>query len=295
MVSASKPQRALITGAEGFTGKYLAKALTEAGYEVFGTTQRTLDLCDRVSVQSLIKDIQPNVIAHLAGISSVVGHELSKIYETNLLGSLYLLEALAELKIKPRAILLASSANIYGNCASDSISETQIPEPINDYAVSKFAMEQMAKLWMNRLPLFIVRPFNYTGVGQTSHFLIPKIIDHFKTKQAVIYLGNLDVWREFNDVRFVTSAYEKLLNLSPVGQIINICTGQVYSLREIISLCEEITGHSITVQVNPKFVRANEVRILQGDNARLKSLIGDSQFPTLKDTLTWMLNDTGAH
>ncbi|MBX9838685.1 MAG: GDP-mannose 4,6-dehydratase, partial [Silvanigrellaceae bacterium] len=138
-------------------------------------------------------------------------------------------------------------------------------------------------------------PFNYTGVGQKEHFLIPKIVSHFKAKKDVIELGNLDVWREFGDVRFVTKAYSQLLNLSPKGQTFNICTGQCYSLREIMTLCEEITGHHMEIKVNPKFVRDNEVRVLKGDNHRLMTMIGGGEIPMLKETLTWMLNSKGAN
>lgn len=304
MATASKSPRVLITGIEGFTGQYLADLMSSAGYEVFGTSYNCptkikntfdLDLCDRDSVRKIIQDIKPDVVAHLAAISFVAEGDIARIYNTNFLGSFYLLEALGSLQSnRPRAVLLASSANVYGNTSTEIIHEDVTPEPTNDYAVSKYAMEKMAKLWMDRLPVFIVRPFNYTGVGQPEHFLIPKIVNHFKNKKTLIELGNLDVWREFGDVRFVTETYKKLLDLSPAGQTLNICTGQVYSLREVISLCEEITGNRIEVQVNPKFARENEVRILQGDNKRLKSLIGEYQIPSLKETLTWMLSKSNA-
>lgn len=307
MVAVSKIPRALITGVEGFTGQYLMDVMSSAGYEVFGTTYNSsnkstnvlyLDLCDRNAVREIINDIKPDVVAHLAGISFVAENDISQIYKSNLLGSFYLLEALGNLQSSlPRAVLLASSANVYGNSSLGVLNEEVTPEPANDYAVSKYAMEKMAKLWMGRLPIFIVRPFNYTGVGQNEQFLISKIVTHFKNKKKVIELGNLDVWREFGDVRFVTETYEKLLDLCPSGQTINICTGRVYSLREVIALCEEITGRPIEVQVNPKFVRENEVHMLKGDNSRLKSLIGACQMPSLEETLTWMLNESqgGTH
>lgn len=298
IASNNKP-RALITGAEGFTGKYLTQTLVESGYDVFGTVFNNtvhspnhipLDLCDQDAVKKLVHEIQPVVVAHLGAMSFVHDNNVSKIYETNLLGTYALLDALGSLKDKkPKSVLLASSANIYGNSSCEIISEDTPPQPVNDYGVSKYAMEQMAQLWMNRLPIFIVRPFNYTGVGQKDHFLIPKIIKHFKEKSPFIELGNLDVWREFGDVRFVTKAYGDLLEQSPQGKTFNICTGQCYSLREIISLCKEITGHQIEIKVNPQFVRENEVKVLKGDNQRLMSVIGNHTPPSLRDTLSWMI------
>jgi len=149
----------------------------------------------------------------------------------------------------------------------------------------------MARLWLDKLPLFIVRPFNYTGAGQDEKFLIPKIVSHFKKKKPVIELGNLDVWREFGDVRSVANIYKKLIETCPAGETLNICTGTTYSLKEVVSLCEKITGHKIEIKVNPEFVRANEVRELTGDNSRLKGCINDWEMHKLEDTLQWMLSD----
>jgi nucleoside-diphosphate-sugar epimerase len=172
------------------------------------------------------------------------------------------------------------------------LNEKTPPAPANDYAVSKLAMEHMARLWMDRLPLCIVRPFNYTGVGQDKKFLIPKIVSHFQQKKAVIELGNLDIWREFGDVRTVAETYRKLLEKTlPSGKIINVCTGQAHSLREVVALCEKISGHRLEILVNPKFVRANEVRMLIGDNGYLQTLIGPWDGPGFQETLRWMLEE----
>jgi nucleoside-diphosphate-sugar epimerase len=163
--------------------------------------------------------------------------------------------------------------------------------PGNDYAVSKLAMEHMASLWFDKLPIVITRPFNYTGRGQSENFLIPKIVAHFRRGAEVIELGNLDVWRDFSDVRAVVEAYCRLLESNPAGQIVNVCSGVVHSLREIIAMLENITGHTMRVEVNPAYVRSNEVRSLCGDPAYLRSLIGDWRTPALEETLQWMLSD----
>ncbi|MFA2151318.1 GDP-mannose 4,6-dehydratase, partial [Escherichia coli] len=98
-----------------------------------------------------------------------------------------------------------------------------------------------------------------------DNFLLPKIVKHFKAKAPVIELGNIDVWRDFTDVRALSQAYVKLLQAKPTGEVINICSGRTYSLRKIIELCEKITGHHLEIQVNQAFVRANEVKTLSGD------------------------------
>jgi nucleoside-diphosphate-sugar epimerase len=278
---------ALITGLDGFTGGYLKSELTSNGYNVIGLSS---DLTDFDAVANEISEINPDTVAHLAGIAFVGHGNANAFYEVNLIGTRNLLAALAQHAPDVSSILLASSANIYGNRAEGILNEDTAPDPINDYAVSKFAMEKMAKLWLDRLPLFIVRPFNYTGVGQDEKFLIPKIVTHFREKKPVIELGNLDVWREFGDVRAVADAYRNLLEQCPAGETLNVCTGQTHSLREVVGICEKITGHNIEIKVNPQFVRANEVRELTGDNSRLKTHIGDWHTPSLDETLSWMLN-----
>ncbi|MCF6281534.1 MAG: GDP-mannose 4,6-dehydratase [Candidatus Polarisedimenticolaceae bacterium] len=280
--------RILVTGLDGFTGGYVQSELEENGDSVVGLS---CDLTDQNAVMAEIAQVRPEAVVHLAGIAFVGHGDANLFYQVNLVGTRNLLEALAHEAPDVRRILLVSSANIYGNRSEGILSEEAIPDPANDYAVSKCAMEQMARLWIDRLPLFIVRPFNYTGVGQDEAFLIPKIVNHFQEKSAVIELGNLDVWREFGDVRAVAGIYRNLLDCCPVGKVLNISTGLTYSLREVLALCEKITGHRIDIQVNPKFVRSNEVRVLTGDNSRLKSLLGELKFYSLEETLRWMLQE----
>jgi len=279
--------RVLITGLTGFTGHYIQLELEAHGHTVVGLNS---DITDVDAVSKEVAQVQPESVLHLASIAFVDHGNANTFYEVNLIGTRNLLTALSNHVPDVQSILLASSANVYGNCSEKLLSENTKPRPMNDYAVSKLAMENMSSLWSDRLPIFIVRPFNYTGIGQDDKFLIPKIVSHFKNQKKVIELGNLDVWREFGDVRSVVNIYRKLIECCPVGKTINICTSQTYSLREVISLCEEITGHEIKIEVNPKFIRENEVIVLKGDNNLLRKTIGKWQTYTLKDTLRWMLD-----
>lgn len=231
---------------------------------------------------------------HLAAISFVAHGDADEIYHTNIVGTRNLLEALAEADVKPRSVVLASSANVYGSAAVEPITEDTPPAPANDYAVSKLAMEQMARLWMDRLPITLVRPFNYTGVGQSENFLIPKIVQHFRRGDKVIELGNTDVARDFSDVRDVARAYAAIVDKAPAGETVNICSGTAHTLGEVLDMMAKIAGYTIEVRVNPAFVRGNEVNRLVGSNARLRGLTGFAPVIPLEETLRWMYCDTAA-
>ena len=294
-------RRALVTGIEGFTGRYVRAELEAAGWEVFGTGThdnpsdayyRRLDLADLTRLRDVIAELQPDAVVHLAGIAFVAHGDADAFYKVNLLGTRNLLAALAENVKRPYCVLLASSANVYGNTAEGVLSEASPTNPANDYAVSKLAMEYMARLWMDKLSIVIARPFNYTGVGQSETFLLPKIVAHYRRKADVIELGNLDVWRDFSDVRAVAQAYRRLLDVCPSGSTVNVCSGRTHALREVLAMAESITGHKMRVEVNPAFVRSNEVKTLSGDPSRLRSLIGPWETPPLEETLRWMLGDS---
>ncbi len=300
MAAEGEGKRALITGLSGFTGRYVAQELRAAGYQVFGTItpgqpagdgEYAVDLLDRAGLAAVIREVQPDVVAHLAAIAFVAHGDVDQVYRVNVVGTRNLLDALAAAQHKPSAVLLASSANIYGNTDVGVIGEQVPAAPANDYAVSKLSMEYMARLWQDKLPLIVVRPFNYTGVGQHENFLLPKIVAHFRRQAADIELGNLHVWRDFSDVRMVAASYRKLLAApagAAIGHTFNICSGHGYSLGEALDMMADIAGYKINVHVNPAFVRANEVVRLVGDNRRLVSAIGTLDSVPLADTLRWM-------
>jgi nucleoside-diphosphate-sugar epimerase len=183
--------------------------------------------------------------------------------------------------------LIASSANIYGSAASLPITENTAPQPANHYGVSKYAME-MAVAQFTDLPIVLVRPFNYTGIGQHESFLIPKIVNAYKQMQPEIQLGNLDVSRDFSDVRDVVDAYLKLLELPAPAPVYNICSGVPTSLLSIVNSLNEIAGYKISVATNPDFVRANEIKELYGSCQLLEESIGSFRKHNIRETLQWM-------
>ncbi|MCW8348141.1 GDP-mannose 4,6-dehydratase [Vibrio sp. ZSDZ65] len=289
-------KQVLLTGIDGFTGKYVESELTSRGYSVVGLVYReakpgqvACDLTDRNAVVECLKEVKPDYIIHLAALSFVGHTDQKAFYDVNVFGALNLLEAAKELELELKKVVFASSANIYGNPENvQRISESVSPSPVNHYAMSKLAMEHMAKLWFSQYPMIITRPFNYTGPGQAEHFLIPKIVSHFQKKASEIELGNTDVSRDFSDVRDIALAYVNLMESDAESEIVNLCSGQVTSLQSIISMMEEIAGYKIQVRVNPDFVRDNEIKVLGGDNTKLASLTGKAPSIKIEQTLADM-------
>lgn len=294
--------RALITGVAGFTGKYLVDELAAQGVEAVGigieprpsgislADYRQLDMLDCPALDDAVKSLAPDMVFHLAGMSHVVRGSAEAIYRVNVVGTRNLLTALESMERPPRRVILASTANLYGN-QGGVLTEDTPPSPMNDYAVSKLAMEYMAALHRERLPITIVRPFNYTGRGQSPDFLIPKLVKHFRERLPVIELGNLDVSRDFSDVRDVARRYAGLAMSEGTGWgPYNFCSGQGLTLKEILSMLESMTGHHPDIQVNPAFVRANEVRHLVGSSGRVDAAIGAIPLHGFQETLRWMLD-----
>lgn len=296
MNPASRSNRLLITGIAGFTGFHFEKHFTALGYAVFGTTideprvpnHIRCDLRDRDAVKKVVDQMRPTHVIHLAAISFVGESNASLIYDVNVIGTCNLLEALAGLPEVPAKVILASSATVYGDQGCEVLEESMCPHPVNHYGCSKLAMEQMASTYRTKLPILITRPFNYTGPGQEGHFLIPKIVNHFKERQRVIELGNLHVEREFNDIRDVCDIYARLLACDAEGATLNLCSGRGISLLSVIDAMNTIAGYEIEVRVNPAFVRPNEIKRLVGATEKLMAIIGNTEPITFQDTLLSM-------
>jgi len=284
----------VVTGADGFTGRHFVKIAEMAGHEVLSVKA---DLLDKENLKASLEQIQFEAVINFAGVSFVNHEDETDFYAVNVLGAVNLLDALSSLPHdKLHSVLLVSSAQIYGNNAISKIDETVTPSPNNHYAMSKLAMEYMCRTYLDRLPLMLVRPFNYTGPGQDLNFVIPKIVDHFGHRAKKIELGNVDVEREYNDIRFVCNAYLALLSHGKMGETYNLTTGRPYKLRYVVDLLTEMTGHIIEVENNPSLMRKNEIQRLSGDpkklgDALVLAAVNDEEFK-LSDTLQWMIAES---
>lgn len=289
----SPAPRVFVTGLAGFTGRYLGQRLVEAGFALCRSQsgdEQLYNLTDRDSLDRLLQIERPDYVVHLAGISFVPHADPTELYRVNTVGSLSLLEALVHSRLKLRKVILASSANVYGNCVDDPITEDSTLAPINHYGCSKCSMEHMARGFFDRLPIVIVRPFNYTGVGQPGDFLIPKLVRHFASRAAHVELGNINVIRDFSDVRMAADAYCRLLASPISGDVLNMCSGVGYSMKWVLHQLTFLSGHTLEVRTNRDLIRSNELSRLVGSANRLIETIGPLRFTNFEATLKWMLS-----
>ncbi|OBS09988.1 UDP-glucose 4-epimerase [Acidihalobacter prosperus] len=276
----------------------MVAALKDRGYRVVGLGQDdcgadvslSCDLTDAEAVRRAIAEAQPTHVVHLAGIAFVGHGSAEDFYRVHVFGTLNLLSALETLAQPPR-VLIAGSANVYGTPDVEVLDESICPAPVNHYATSKLAMEHMVRTRFERMPIVIARPFNYTGIGQSEDFLIPKIVSHFKRGAETIELGNLDVSRDFSDVRDTVDAYVALLESDVRSQVVNVCSGRAVALRAVLAEVGRLAGYEIKVRVNPAFVRANEIPVLRGSRDKLVSLVDCAIPRPLSDTLAWMYQE----
>jgi GDP-6-deoxy-D-talose 4-dehydrogenase len=289
--------RVLITGISGFTGRHLARHLSEQGWSVFGISNSNMpfeyptlvsDILDIESVAAWLTEVQPTHIVHLAALSHVVGAALP-FYQVNVLGTESFLQALSQASVLPEKIIIASSANVYGKSEGGLLDESSPVHPISHYGISKMSMELVAEQWFEKFPFILTRPFNYTGPGQNEAFLFPKIVGAFRRREPILKLGNLNVARDLSDIRFVVEAYRRLL-LSPIAsQMINICSGQSISISEALDILTDLTGYKPSIEIDNSFIRKNDIEILTGSPNKLQNAIGPLQIICPRSIFAHML------
>lgn len=293
-------QKIFLTGIDSFTGKHLGAYLTGQGYAVCGASRRVSDpdngiyQCDitaKDEVEKAVARAQPDHVIHLAGISHARHENAEDYYRVNTLGTEWLLSAIARHAPAVKKVIVASTAAVYGGHAGEFLDESLCPQPDSHYGISKLAAEHVARRFSDRLPVIIARPFNYVGPGQPLHFVIPKIVGHFRRGDGVIELGNVDVVREFNDVRVACQAYAGLLRAGKSGETVNLCTGRGVTLSRVVRTLEEISGRAVEIRINPEFVRRNEQPRLVGSPEKLNGMIGALPDIPLEQTLQSMIGE----
>ncbi|NML13011.1 NAD-dependent epimerase/dehydratase family protein [Sphingobium sp. AR-3-1] len=274
--------RILVTGATGFVGSCVYGILQQDGHELKGTTKSRpgghivfCNIENASEVGALIGEFRPEIVIHCAAISSVTSSESYEYYLSNTIGTENILKSLSSTGGKTRFIFI-STAGVYGNQDTDSLSENLCPKPVHHYGMSKFCCERLIHNYRDVIDYTIIRPFNIIGEGQSADFIVPKLSHAFAAREPVLRLGNLDVYRDYLDIREACEIIRHItFNQEAVGETYNLCSGNPVSLKELLSLFEHFTQHNIKVEIAPEFVRKNEVWRLTGDATKLKKLVGD--------------------
>jgi GDP-4-dehydro-6-deoxy-D-mannose reductase len=303
--------RVLITGASGFAGSFLARECARAGDAVVGVSLTgevpegggegaAVDLLDGSALREAVRSARPEVVYHLAALSSVgrSWEEPARTVQDNVAMSVNMLEALRFEAPDARTVWV-STCEVYGVPEALPLTEDARLNPANPYAVSKTAGDMLAAVYVDAHGLNLVRarPFNHAGPEQRTIFIMSSLAQ--QAAQAVlsgldslrIVTGNPDTRRDFTDVRDVVRAYRDLAASGESG-VFNVCTGQSISAADQVRLVSELI-EPIEVEhvVDPARVRAHEVMDLRGSHDRLTAATGwEPEIPvrqTMADTIEW--------
>lgn len=309
--------RFLITGVRGFVGTTLARQLLADGHEVFGTTRRnvaasshlplaaghmlvaTLDDVQRLA--QIVRETRPDGIFHLAAFTSPSASfkDPEAAYRSNLHGSLNLFAAVRAAALECRIVWVGSS-DVYGHVepADLPITESNPFRPLSPYAVSKAAADLAAYQWsrVHGLDVVRMRPFNHTGPGQDPQFVCADFARQLAAiergrRPAQVEVGNLDVTRDFSDVRDVTRAYTLAWKSGTTGEAYNVCSGIPRTTREILDALVGLSGMTPEVVVRPERQRRVDVPVLVGSAAKLGSATGWMPAIDWRQTLSDVLDD----
>jgi len=294
-------KRLFVTGLRGFVGRHLARRIAGEPQTMEIAHTPEFDLRDRTALERILGEVQPELVIHLAAQSAVPQSfaDPRTTYDVNFFGTLNLLEALAATRFRGR-LLYIGSGDAYGRVSDASlpINETQPLRPRSPYAVSKAAAEALCFQWSQTGPFEIVlaRPFNSIGPEQSTRFAIPdfaqRIVEISVGRGTPrLETGDVDVTRDFTDVRDVVAAYSALLVKGVNGEVYNVCSGRERVLRDLINQMAAIAGITVELVADPARHRHGEQRRMAGNPAKLIDATGWSASIPIDTTLRDIIDD----
>ncbi|MEO0085383.1 MAG: GDP-mannose 4,6-dehydratase [candidate division WOR-3 bacterium] len=302
--------RVLITGIEGFVGCHLARHLDSLGLEVIGLHWQEPteplparlvrgDVREPAALNALLEETRPDYVVHLAALSSVAASEAHSLtaYQVNVIGTLNLLDSVRRLGLHCR-VLLISSADVYGRSnVGQQLTENDPPQPVSAYALSKLMAGEAGRFYhrVYGVDVVILRPFSHTGPGQAPHFVFPKVACGIAQAEAdtappVIEMGNLDVRRDYSDVRDIVRAYGLALDRCSSGETYNVTSGQPVLLREAVDFLCSLARVRVKVRSSATHFRSRDIPLLTGDPAKFQAATGWQPQIHLHQTLTDLLD-----
>jgi GDP-4-dehydro-6-deoxy-D-mannose reductase len=298
--------RVLVTGATGFVGRWLMTELADAGHIAIGDRPdgERVDVRDADAIRRLVRTADPEAIVHLAGVAYGPDARLEpeKARSVNVDGTMNVLAAARERSPAP-VVLVAGSSEVYGIPSQDDLplGEGAPLLTAEAYGLSKLEQERVALDVAARdgLRVAVTRAFNHTGPGQRPVFAVPALIERtmaFKAGETSdIAVGNLDVRRDFSDVRDVARAYRLVAEglasgaIAPGGAVYNVSSGTSVAIRDVVAAIAREVGVEDHVRVDPELVRSGEAPEIRGDAGRLAAATGWSPTITLERTIADMV------
>jgi GDP-4-dehydro-6-deoxy-D-mannose reductase len=313
-------RRLLLTGGTGFVGRYLAPALRlhfathrrvvlcrhgeQSALE--GWEQENCEITDEGGIDRIVARHRPNVVVHMAAQSSV-GKAIGAAEDTwrvNFCGSLALASALSR-HVKGGTFLFTSTGEVYGRSfLQGPANEDTLPQPMNSYASSKLAAEQVLS---DALPpnfrLVVARAFNHAGAGQDERFVLAAFaaqiaaIEAGKQVPARMMVGNLEVKRDFLHAADVVDAYLRLIDAADRLEsrtVVNVASGQAWKISDLLDIMRGMARTSFEVAQEPSRMRASEIPTVVGDAAKLRQLTNWAPHRSIRDMLVEMLDHARA-
>jgi GDP-4-dehydro-6-deoxy-D-mannose reductase len=301
----------LVTGCNSTLGYHLLNLLPHDGGGIIAlaaepvpesqrlphVTYVTSDLSDYKQTYSLINTWKPVEAYHLVSQEFSLGRpgmKPSVLLQFFTTGTYHLLESLRKSSPKVR-VVLASSAEVYGGSKGmmDILHrETDRFQPLTAYATAQASCELMARQFVHAhgLEVVIARPFGVTGPHQPDKFVLSSTASQIASielndGETAIYTGNLDVSRDYIDVRDQARAFALLMKRGKAGETYNICSGKVRTIRDLVQFLIHLSGCPIEIRIDPALERAVDIPLLAGSPEKLMSLTGWKPMISLEDSL----------
>jgi GDP-4-dehydro-6-deoxy-D-mannose reductase len=291
--------RVLVTGSTGFVGRWMVDELVAKGHVLAGTPTGRVEVTDDAAVAALVSETRPDGVIHLAGMA--FGPDARRDPEgaalVNIGGTVALLRAVATLEHRP-SVLVVGSSDVYG--APDPgdlpLTEDAPTRPTSPYGRSKLGQEEaaLAAAGDGTASVAVTRSFNHTGPGQRAEFVAPalarRLLAARDADQREVPVGNLDVRRDFGDVRDVVRAYRLILEglaagTIPTGSVLNVATGTSVPIRDMLRMLADIVGIEVQPRPDAALVRDEDPPEIVGDASKLRALTGWQPSIPLRQTL----------
>lgn len=304
---------ALVTGADGFIGSYLLRFLHQKGWKVVGGYRHhnslprlqgnngelvQCDLSNGQRVEQLVRDLQPKYIFHLGAQSlpTISWVDPVQTFESNIMGSLYLFEAVRKMK-RPSIVVSACSSAAYGPvpAAAVPVRESQPMNPIHPYGISKLCLDLLARQYHSDygIPAVNIRLFNTTGPGKTNDAPSDFAQRIIRIKKGlippVIEVGNLKPQRAFLDVNDTVRGFYLAAMKGRAGEAYNLCAARTYQIGDLLRMSIKIAGVKAEIREAAHLMRPSDERIIFGSTQKIRKDTGWKPERSLEDTLGSML------